>query len=266
MKRYFKINTGRYGGELTVGEIEPQYVDYWQDKFESNEADREDLVESIINFEWEDEQTFDDVPRVTKDFCAWNECDDLEHLNGPYDDNQFTVTEIQLHDDAEYTDGAIQWIEDCEHDYSVDMYTELEEIGQYDYPAQVYSRECFTQHIRQPDITEPASKPVMMFHSSEKGGFGDIYVETNNCDFDPELLQIGIVETDLANIIESYWYDREPLQPDFDCADTIGKSYNAWVGYAITEYHEQSDLYLTYDFSETKQLKEAFDDWYDCQG
>ena len=208
MKRYFKINTGRYGGELTVGEIEPQYVDYWQDKFESNEAEREDLVESIINFEWEDEQKFDDVPRVTKEFCAWNECDDLEHLNGPYDDNQFTVTEIQLHDDAEYTDGAIQWVEDCEHDYSV---------------------------------------------------------ETNNCDFDPELLQIGIVETDLANIIESYWYDRAPLQPDFDYADTIGKSYNAWVGYAITEYHEQSDLYITYDFSETKNLKEAFDDWYDCQ-
>ena len=106
----------------------------------------------------------------------------------------------------------------------------------------------------------------MFFHSSEKGGFGEVYVETDGEDFDPELLQTGQLESDMGTLIESYWYDRKPLQIDFDYADTMGKGYYASVGYVNTKWHDSSEDYVSYDMEETEIVKEAFDDFYADRG
>ena len=261
-KRYFKIETGRYGGELAIGKVDRSFVDYWSSKVEED-GDTE-LIETLQGFEWDDADMGDsNSPKPNEDFYAWFECDDLEHVNGPFSDNKFVVSEIKLHDDAEYVDGMVQWKEDVDHDYTVSMYEQLTEFGeetQHDYESSVYSREAYTNNTTlSEDDNIDEFTPVLCFISSEKGGFGEVYVETNGEDFDPELLQIGTVETDLATLIESYWYDRKPLQVDFDHADTTGKGFYASVGYVKNEWHDVVDKYISYDMEETEAVKEAFD-------
>ena len=31
-KRYFRIETGRYGGEVVCGEVTPEFDEYWVDR------------------------------------------------------------------------------------------------------------------------------------------------------------------------------------------------------------------------------------------
>ena len=257
-KRYFKIYTGRYGGELTVGTISKEFVEYWQPKLEDGDSE---LIETLQRYEYEDDDMGDpDSPIPKEDYNAWHDCDDLEHVTGPFSDNQYSWVEVKLHTDAVYSDGLVQWKEGKEHGYEVQMYEEIgDESDVHDYNVYVYGREAYTNNID--ECVEPI--PVLQFFSSEKGNFGEVVVETNGEDFDPEKLQIGVVETDLATIIEQYWYDRKPLQVDFNYSDTYGKGYYATVGFMNPAWHDTSDLYITYDQSETDRVKESFNDMYE---
>lgn len=263
-KRYFKINTGRYGGEMAVGSVSKEFVEYWKPIVA--EEGQGDLIDTLQGIEWEDDDMGDpDSPKPNENFYCWNENDDMEHVNGPFADNQFEVVEIQLHEDAEYADGLIQWKEGVDHGYSTLMYEEIGDEESHDYQSCIYSRECYSSDEVDSD-NEEDYQPTLFFFSSEKGGFGEVYVETDGEDFDPELLQTGQIESDMGEIIESYWYDRAPLQIDFDYADTMGKGYYASVGFVNTKWHDESDKYVSYDMEETEIVKEAFDDFYEDRG
>ena len=260
-KRYFRINTGRYGGEVAAGEVSKEFVDYWMPKVK--EDGDSDLIEHLQGIEWEDEDMMDpDSPAPGEDFYCWNENDDLEHTNSPFADNDFEVTEIKLHEDAIYEDGLIQWKEDVDHDYSTMMFEEIDEGEYFSYEACIYSRECYSSSMDE-DAVKADYKPTLFFLSSEKGTFGEVYVETDGEDFDPELLQTGQLECDMGEFIESYWYDRKPLQVDYDYSDSIGKGYYASVGFVNTKWHDESEKYVSYDMEETEYVKEMFDDWYE---
>ena len=260
-KRYFRINTGRYGGEVAVGEVSKEFVDYWMPKV-AEDGDG-DLIEHLQGIEWDDEDMMDsDSPTPGEDFYCWNENDDLEHANGPFADSDFLVNEITLHEDAIYEDGLIQWKEDVDHDYNTAMFEELDEGQYFPYEACIYSRECYSSSMDE-DAVEADYKPTLFFLSSEKGTFGEVYVETNGEDFDPELLQTGQLESDMGEFIETYWYDRKPLQVDFDYSDSMGKGYYASVGYVNTKWHDEAEKYVTYDMEETENVKEAFDCFYE---
>ena len=56
-KRYFKINTGRYGGEMAVGSVTKQFADYWMPIVE--EEGQGDLIEHLQGIEWEDDDMMD---------------------------------------------------------------------------------------------------------------------------------------------------------------------------------------------------------------
>ena len=47
-KRIFRVDFGRYGGEVTVGRVSPEFVKYFIDK------DEGDLIEYLQNLEWND--------------------------------------------------------------------------------------------------------------------------------------------------------------------------------------------------------------------
>ena len=164
-KRYFRINTGRYGGELAIGSVSKEFVDYWKDKV-AEDGDG-DLIEHLQGIEWDDEDMKDpESPSPGEDFYCWNETDDLEHANGPFADNDFEVTEIKLHEDAIYEDGLIQWKEDVDHDYSTMMFDELDEGSYFPYEACIYSRECYSGDV---DAEKESDyQPTLFFFSSEK--------------------------------------------------------------------------------------------------
>lgn len=255
-KRYFKIDTGRYGGEVVVGTVSQEFVEYWADRVEED-GDGE-LIETLQRFEWDDDDMGDpDSPKPSEDFGAWFDCDDIEHVNGPFEDNQYHVTEIELHPDAEYVDGQISWKEGAEHDYPVAMYTEVAEHDESYHYFGLYGREAYCNYTEMPDDAENATvRPILSFLSSEKGGFGEVFVETDSSGYDPEMMYVGTVETDVGTIIERYWYGKQELVIDFDNADTNGKGYYAFVGFQNVAWHdagysqEQIDELLAETFDE----------------
>lgn len=201
--RYFKVYTGRYGGELTIGRITSELYEQFID------SDEYDIIDHFND--WDND-------------IAWHDIDDIEHLNGPYCDNQYYVQE---------EDYAGEEIGD--------------ELGPFEY-NQLYTREAYlydvAAHAKRPEGAPPPAtpelQPVLQFFSEEKGGFGEICIETEG-DFDPEKLYVGICETDVAMLIDAYFYDRVQIEPDFDNADTIGKGYRAIVGQMNMKWHDPLD-------------------------
>ena len=95
--------------------------------------------------------------------------------------------------------------------------------------------------------------PVLAFMSSEKGTFGVWYVETDGEDFDPYKLGVGVVETNLAEMVDRVYYDKVELDTDYDYNDTTGKSYHAEVGWLNKKWQ---DSYLSYDDLDEDYLAE----------
>lgn len=266
-KRYFVINTGRYGGEVTVGRVQQQFVEYWSERLE--EDGDSDLIEHVYAASWDDtdgrnEESCD----LTEDGdIPWHDIDDFEHLNGAYADNEFGVVEVKLHEDAEVSYGSIAWKEGVDWEWGTPQYEEIGEMTYHDY-NHLYSREAYScnfntamEMIEDEDnnAQEEDFVPVMTFHSAEKGGFGELVVVTNGEDFDPDLLAIGVCETDVCEIIESYWYDGQELEVCWDYADTTGKATYVNVGMMNTKWHDSlSDYSADSDF-----IKEALEEFKD---
>jgi len=194
--RYFRVYTGRYGGELTVGKISDEEFERF------NGEDSETIIEE-----------FSDWDRET----PWHEIDDLEHLNAPYSDCDYYVQE-------ETADG--DWIGP--------------QLGPFQY-NHLYGREVYCSPWNGKDPEEEARQEkvnVLQFFSEEKGGFGDLLIETEE-DFDPSKLRIGVAETELAMLIDSYYYNKVQIEPDYDSCDTIGKGYHAFIGTMYTKWHDR---------------------------
>lgn len=242
-KRKFRIEGSNYGGELVIGEVSNEFVS------KAITLDQNDLIDACLNSdEWNGEAVDENeehpdpeaLPRPTEDYYMW-ECDDIEHLNGPYADGGFTVYEIPA-------DGSDDW------DYDNEVWN-----GEAIY---MYSREGGYFSSEQPKIVCEEDDdgntyvPVLGFMSSEKGTFGVWYVETNGEDFDPYKLGVGVVETNLAEMVDRVYYDKVELDTDYDYNDTTGKSYYAEVGWLNKKWQ---DSYISYDELDEDYL-EQFDE------
>lgn len=214
-KRKFRVVGERYGGELTVGTVSADFVRYWQDK------DTDDLQQHLLGLEWQDEDNIDsDSPPVLDDgeeFVAWNEVDDLEHLTGYAADSRFIVSEI--------TDRNDDW-----------AYDENEKEF---YPYPLNSRECYADE-REPENPPEDSEyiPVLMWYSAEKGNFGTWFVETDGEDFNPKKFAISYIETNLGEMAELAYYDKVPIDCEYDFAESVGKGYYAFVGWMNKKWHD----------------------------
>jgi len=229
-KRRFRIEGGRYGGELVLGEVNPAFASYYADK-------QDEVVEAVLEAEdWEPDEEADSdtlldpegIPHPAipgEDFYMW-ENDGFEHINSAYADGGFFVYEVPA-------DGS----DDYDHEKEV-----YEGEG-----ILVYGREGGYFSDEEPELVnekdEDGNKyvPVLMFHSSEKGGFGAWFVETDGEDFDEFKLGYGVVETNLAEFIDAVYYDKVELDTDYDYMDSTGKSYDAQVGWLNTKWHDSQD-------------------------
>lgn len=234
VKRRFRIEAGRYGGEVAIGVVDEDFVDYWLDKV-ADEGDG-DLVSTIVDLEWEETEP-SESPDPKDDFSAWYDCDDVEHVNGPYADGQWIFTEVPA-------DGS--------DDYAYnDTETEFQ-------PVHMYGREAYHDENRI-DSDPDDYVPVMAFHSSEKGSFGCWFVDVEGEDFEPEKVAFSSVETNVAEIVENVWYKKERLEPDYDNCDSTGKGYYASVGYMNVKWHDLYDTY-TDEYLENEGYWDCFDD------
>jgi len=108
---------------------------------------------------------------------------------------------------------------------------------------------------REPDENGNRYIPVLAFHSSEKGTFGCWYLDTDE-PFDIQRLAYGVVETNVAELVDRVYYDKEELDTDYDYNDTSGKGYYADVGWLNTKWHDAHHDYNTLD----KETWDEFDE------
>ena len=232
-KRRFRIEASRNGGELTIGKVDKEFVDYFIEKDES------ELVEHVTSYEWDGLED-KEVPPIKEGFNAWHECDEIEHLNNAYSDGGFYVTEVP-------TDESDDFINENER-----------KINGY----HLYDREAYHDSNLE-DATYASDEerdkdyiPVLSFHSSEKGVFACWFVETNGEDFDEKKFAFSTVATTLAEIVENVWYDKQKLTPSYDNSDTTGKGYYASVGYMNTKWHDSERTE-----EDMVEYWESYEDW-----
>ena len=207
-KRRFRIETGQYGGELTIGKIDKDFVDYF-----INKGDDSLLLETIQSYEWGDDVGGDpDAPRMSS-FASWTEASEIEHLNGAYIDGGFMVVEVP-------SDGS-------------DDYINSEDLEEFE-GFHLFDREAYHEESINSDDDE---LPVLAFHSAEKGSFAFWFVETDGEDFDPKKFAYSTCDTNLAEIIDILWYDKIELEPDHNHSWTKGKAAYASVGYMNINHH-----------------------------
>ena len=218
-KKRYRIESGSRGGEVCIGKVNEGFVDHFIDEEEH------ELVEYVTGLGWEEEEPEDalvnpdGIPIPKKDFDAWYDCDEIEHLNSAYSDDQWTYTEVPADGTDDYAwEGAI--------DFN---------------PVHLYGREAYIDDVKPDDMTD--YQPVMTFMSEEKGGFGAWFVDTDGEDFNPKKVAFSSTETSLYEMVNDCWYDKELLECDYDNNDTTGKGYCAKVGYMNMKWHDSDEKY-----------------------
>lgn len=227
--RMYRIDGGRYGGELVLGTCSHAFVEYWVNK------DQNDLLTHINGVEFEDEEDIDpDSPPMNDDgeTYSWYEYEDLEHLNSCFADSDFTITEV----DPE----SLEEIEG----------TQLELDG---LPS-LYNREGGYLSSEY----EEGMLPALCFFSSEKGSFGSYLLELpEGEELEVRKLGVGLVETELCDLIDGVFYDGYELDADYDWAESIGKGYYCAVGWYNPEWREGLDKYQV----DSKMFNEYLEDF-----
>lgn len=233
-KRRFRVEPFRYGGELLVGKVS------WDFAEAMCNASDDEIWEALSA--WEDAESAEafteetGLPRVLENDepgRAWHEYDDFEHHSGGFSDCEWVVTEVPA-------------------DGSDDFSEENEGVSYTDLPIQVITREVYHQTELPDDSNEYVSPEdyvgcVSVF-SSEKGGMGSWFVETDGEDFDFGKLGFGLIESNLAELIENVWYNGEMLEPNYDAVDTVGKGIYASAGFFNTKWWDSHEK--TYDDEE----------------
>lgn len=197
----YRIEGGRYGGEVVVGRIEEELFERLKD------LEEDELWEAL--WELEDETG-----------VGWYEYDDFEHLNGAYSDGGFTVVDITEADDP------YDWNESEQY---LDPY--------HIYDREAFSTSTMNPGNAFPAGNEETI-PVIAVHSAEKGSFGVWFLETEEV-FDPDKLSFSSVATDVCEVVENVYYDRVALESDFDYADTNGKGMYCAVGRFVEKWHDK---------------------------
>ena len=104
MKKIYRIDGGRYGGEVVVGRVSQEFYEQHKDLEEA------DLLDAL----W-------DLEDVTGQ--AWYEYDDLEHHSGAYADGGFYITDVSGEDDPYAWNDTEKFFENIDHIYDRECYS-----------------------------------------------------------------------------------------------------------------------------------------------
>jgi|TARA_B110000444_G_scaffold215518_1_gene213422 hypothetical protein len=228
-KRRFRIEAGYRGGEVGIGKVNADFVDH----FINPEDGDGDLIDFVTSFDWD--EVDESIPVPYEDFESWTETTEIEHLNGAYADGQWSYEEVPA-------DGS--------DDYAYETVIDFDAYH-------LYGREAYMDDKKPEDMTN--YKPVLQFHSGEKGGFGAWFVETVGEDFNPKKVAFSSVESQVAEIVQDMWYDKELIDKDYDNCDTTGKGYYASVGYMNMKWHDSEEKY-TEEFFTENEIWECYED------
>lgn len=202
-ERYFKVEFGRYGGEVAMGEITKEQFEYWEGK-------DDELAEHFSSVEWGDD---DGTPKEAKFTKQFYEYEDICHSCGPeLSDGQYMMlTEVDKNGDyLKNPDGS---------------FVEDEKIEMGDFEKKGVKVNCTAEHHSGSDSCK--DKYYVFGQYFNKGGFyPEENIKTGPGGFDFKKMQINYENCDGFKVFNSFIYDGEEhyLQED-----STGKSSSFYV-------------------------------------
>tara|TARA_B110000495_G_scaffold200670_1_gene216383 strand:+ start:28 stop:780 length:753 start_codon:yes stop_codon:yes gene_type:complete len=224
-KRLFRIDTGINGGELVIGTVDEEFVRHFIDKDES------DLIHALHDAEHDPDEYCG--PEICEDFYTWSETDDIEHLYGVYADSEWSWVELP----AGVTEGTRDSMED---EYEGEKFS----------PLHLHDREAYHDDNDEgiDDYPNCTYKPVLLYHTGEKGGMGCWFIETDGEDFDPNKFCYSTVATNVTEIVDQAWYDKEEVYVDQSWCDTRSKGDYVQVGWMNMDWHDTREQRLADEY------------------
>jgi len=225
-KRLFRIDIGIWGGELTIGQVNEDFVKHFVDKPE------QDLIDYMSD--WSCGDADEDIPTPVTEECEYYDINDIEWLSGSVGETEWSFIELP----ADVVIGSRESM-DLEHE------------GEKFEPQHLYDREAYFDDNDDAKEKHPDNKivPVLMYYATEKGSMGCWFVKTDGEDFDPNKVAYSTVCTNIEEMLDSVWYDKEELWEQDEWKSTNGKGLYASVGWMNLNWHD------------TKESKDIDDYW-----
>ena len=207
-QRFFKINIGRYGGEVAMGTITKDQYDYWckNDYFE----------QYMIDVDHDPEGANKDIPVKAQFNKPFYEYEDITHLSGPElaDSQMIYVEEV---------DKLGRPMEDGNGGYVKDIEIDMANLESLDADVR-----CAEEH----HASSKSLKHHYYFFGQyfNKGGWTTDTFKTGPEGFDPSKLKIEYVNADGFKVFNEIVYDNVPYYLE---EDSTGKSSSFYVAKGI---------------------------------
>ena len=216
-KRLFRIDIGIYGGELTIGQVSEGFVKHFIDK------DENELIDYMSD--WSCGDADEDIPGPVTEECEYYDINDIEWIDGSCGNTEWSFVELPI--DVE--PGTRE---------SMDNEREGEKFEAY----HLYDREAYFADNEDDKENYPGKVvPVLMYYATEKGSMGCWFVETEGEDFDPNKVAYSTVCTNIQEVLDTVWYDKEELWEQDEWKSTNGKGLYASVGWMNLNWHNSRE-------------------------
>ena len=208
--RYFKLEVGRYGGEVAMGSITEDQYNYWAEK------DQSEFEDHMRQAEWgEDNQddTYKQVPEKARFTRSFYEYEDICHMSGPeWSDGQtLTIQEVDK-------DGNS--LQDEDGNFIEDQVINLEDLEKKGVRV-----ECVAEHNADSDSCR--EKFFVFGQYFNKGGFyTNETIQTGPDGIDFKKMRIGYENADGFRVFNEIEYDGTAYQLE---EDSTGKSSSFYV-------------------------------------
>jgi len=226
--RLFRIDIGIWGGELTIGQVNEDFVKHFIDK------DENELIDYMSD--WSCGDADEDIPGPVTEECEYYDINDIEWIDGSCGNTEWSFVELPI--DVE--PGTRE---------SMDNEREGEKFEAY----HLYDREAYFADNDDDKENYPGKVvPVLMYYATEKGSMGCWFVETEGEDFDPKKVAYSTVCTNIEEMLDSVWYDKEELEEQNEWKSTNGKGLYASVGWMNLDWHDTIE-------SKAKEIDECWE-------
>ena len=201
-ERFFKVDFGRYGGEVAMGEITEAQFNYWYDK------GSDVFGEYMSQIGFDAEEANKDVPADAQFHKEFFEYEDICHLSGPElsDGQIMTITEVDK-DGKHLEDDNGNWLEDRQ----IDM-KDFKKLG--------VKVKCIGDHHS--GSKSCRDKYYIFGQYFNKGGWGtQEIIKTGPAGFDPKKCAINYENADGFKVFSEIEYDGTGYYLE---EDSTGKS------------------------------------------
>ena len=204
-ERYFKVDFGRYGGEVAMGTITEAQFDHWVGR-------NDELATHIASADWGDDREDDGTPEEAKFTKQFYEYEDICHMSGPElaDGQTMNVTEVDK--DGEYLiDEAGDFLP-------------VREIDMKDFKRLGVKVRCMAEHNSASASCK--DKYYIFGQYFNKGGWYTQVIQTGPEGFDLKKTEINYENADGFKVFNEIVYAGESHHLE---EDSTGKSSSFYV-------------------------------------